>query len=910
MEQSLFVYIWRKTKREQIWILLVILVSMPFYFLSLDLPKTIVNSPIQGRDFPDPASTQLFLKWVVTLPSFLGGQSVTLFPGLALERWPYLVAMSLLFLLLVIVNGAFKWYINIYKGRLGERMLRRLRYDLIDRVLRFPPGQFRRIKASEVATMVKDEVEPLGGFIGDAFVQPMFLGGQALTAMVFILAQSLWLGLLALGIVAAQAFIIPRLRKYQLMLGKQRQVTARELAGRVGEIVDGIAEIRVNDASNYERADIAQRLGRIYFIRYDLYNRKFFVKFLNNFLSQFTPFLFYLVGGYFAIKGTLDIGQLTAVIAAYKDLPSPIKELIDWDQQRQDVEIKFTQVIEQFAPEGMIDPRLQAPVTGAVPPIAEPIEFQRLSITDDTGARLIESTSFTLRPRERVAAVGSVNAGAETAADALVRLQWPSAGTIRIGAREISEAPESLIGRRIAYVGPQPYFPNMSIRDCLLYGLRHVPVVAKEYDAMAIADRQTEEHEARASGNSVLDMQADWTDYAAAGVGDGKALDQRLLEVLEIVEMDEDVYQQGLRARLDPVAHPQFAERALLARKELAAQLVADPALSKLVETFNAGRYNLLATVAVNLLFGTAVDPAFEPERLPDNAQALGILAETGLDERLFDMGRKIAETVIELFGGLPPGHAFFEQLDFMAAEELPVYRAALARVAGQGFKSASAEDRALLLKPPLLYIETRHRLGLLDEDIQARIVAARAAFRQSLSGRLEGAVDFYDANTYNAASSLQDNIIFGRIAYGVADAPERIRKLIKAVLDKLDMRPVVYAAGLAFMVGSGGKRLTQAQRAKIALARALLKRPDLIIVNRGLSSLDQRSQKAILERVLALSGGTGDWPAFGLFWVLPVSSLADGFDRVLHFENGTLVEDGSPQALKQNGGRFAKLVA
>ena len=35
--------------------------------------------------------------------------------------------------------------------------------------------------------MVKDEVEPLGGFIGDAFVAPMFLGGQALTAIIFIL---------------------------------------------------------------------------------------------------------------------------------------------------------------------------------------------------------------------------------------------------------------------------------------------------------------------------------------------------------------------------------------------------------------------------------------------------------------------------------------------------------------------------------------------------------------------------------------------------------------------------------------------------------------------------------------------------------------------------------------------------
>ena len=38
----------------------------------------------------------------------------------------------------VIINNAFKRQINTMKGRLGERMLRRLRYELFDRILRFP----------------------------------------------------------------------------------------------------------------------------------------------------------------------------------------------------------------------------------------------------------------------------------------------------------------------------------------------------------------------------------------------------------------------------------------------------------------------------------------------------------------------------------------------------------------------------------------------------------------------------------------------------------------------------------------------------------------------------------------------------------------------------------------------------
>ena len=52
-------------------------------------------------------------------------------------------------------------------------------------------------------------------------------------------------------------------------------------------------EIHTHDTSNYERADIVDRLGRIYKIRFDLYQRKFAVKGLNNFLAQVTPLTFW-----------------------------------------------------------------------------------------------------------------------------------------------------------------------------------------------------------------------------------------------------------------------------------------------------------------------------------------------------------------------------------------------------------------------------------------------------------------------------------------------------------------------------------------------------------------------------------------------------------------------------------------
>src|SRR5881275_146293 len=194
LERSLFGFIIRYSKRDQLLIVPLVIASMVVYYLSLDLPKTIINQAIQGVGFPHDDSVRRFL-------------------GMDLERLPYLLALSLLFLALIVLNGWLKFQINTMKGWMGERMLRRLRYALFDYILRFPLARFRRVKAAEMATMIKDEVEPLGGFIGEALITPLFLGGQALTAMAFILYQHWVLGLVALGVVGVQAFIIPKLRK-------------------------------------------------------------------------------------------------------------------------------------------------------------------------------------------------------------------------------------------------------------------------------------------------------------------------------------------------------------------------------------------------------------------------------------------------------------------------------------------------------------------------------------------------------------------------------------------------------------------------------------------------------------------------------------------------------------------------
>ena len=464
METNLFRYIWQHSRREQLGILFLVAASLPFYFLMLNLPKDIVNRGIQGQGFAGPTDTQTFLRTPLPLSETLTGQQLFIYEGVPLDQTALLLALSFVFLALVIANGLFKFVINTAKGRMGERVLRRLRYQLVDRVLRFPLPHLRRVKQAEAATMVKDEVEPLGGFIGDAFVSPAFLGGQAMTAMIFIMAQSVWLGMIALVIVVIQAGLIPKLRVPILRLGKQRQLTARELAGRVGELVDGGLEVHAHDTSNLERADIAHRLGKIFDIRYEIFRRKFFVKFLNNFLSQLTPFIFYAVGGVLAIRGQLDIGALVAVIAAYKDLPGPVKELIDWEQRRQDVQIKYDTVIEQFQPPEILEPERQDPDADPGPPLTQAVELRNVTVNDDGDTPILKNASVTIPIPESTAVVGTGASGKSQLAQVSTGLFLPVSGTVLLDGRDAASLPE---------VGGEAALALVQGEDALLDAVAH-----------------------------------------------------------------------------------------------------------------------------------------------------------------------------------------------------------------------------------------------------------------------------------------------------------------------------------------------------------------------------------------------------------------------------------------------------
>jgi putative ABC transport system ATP-binding protein len=875
MEPSLYRYILTHSRNGQIVLALLSLISFPLVYILLELPKKIINM-LQGEGVPD---TVL---------------------GYAVDEVSYLAFLSLSFLSVVLASGGIKYAINVYRGVLGERLLRRFRYELYERILRFPAPYFKRVSQGELIPMITAETEPLAEFIGESYTLPLFQGGMLITYIIFIFQQDPYLGLASIALYPFQLYVIPKLQKKVNLLAKERVTTVRSLSGRIGETVSGINEIHANDTSHYERAHISHHLGIIYGIRYAIYRRKFLIKFLNNFIAQLTPFFFYSVGGYFVLRGDLTIGSMVAVLVAYKDLAGPWKELLRYYQRKEDIKVKYTQVIDQFSPAGMTE---SAQIDGGLDLIRLPAGDWRannVSYSEDQLYFNVNMVSFTLKPDQHVAAVGLSNSGKEELAGLMSRLINPTSGSMTKGTTKMSDLPEAITGHRFGYVDKNTYLFMGSIRDNLLYPLKHLPVTDDPGSDSNL--RAVKSQLAARSGNSTHHISDQWVDYSAIGIVNDKSLGDRIRQIIEAVDLGDEIYQLGLSSQVDQSKSLDLAQRIMQAREQLHDRL-SQESHARLTEPFDQDKFNTNLTVAENLLFGTIYDDSIDSERLAENPYIRQVLDESKLTDDFLAAGKQIVEIMLDLFSDVEPDSELFEQFSFIEADDLAEFHQLKIRVNEQPISDISSEDKVLLLSMPFKLIVARHRLGLIDDSIQQRILIARKLIRDQVLENNLG-IEFFDQSQFNPRISIQDNILFGKLAYGQANVQTKINLLIADVVKELELRDDIIDAGLNFEVGVAGTRLSATQRQKLGLARGLIKAPDILIINEATAILDTAAEKRLIIQVRE------QMKSRCLFWVLARTQLAEGFDDVFVMERGKIVGNGKYSELENSNPQFQQLLS
>jgi ATP-binding cassette subfamily B protein len=155
--------------------------------------------------------------------------------------------------------------------------------------------------------------------------------------------------------------------------------------------------------------------------------------------------------------------------------------------------------------------------------------------------------------------------------------------------------------------------------------------------------------------------------------------------------------------------------------------------------------------------------------------------------------------------------------------------------------------------------------------------------------------VVFQEALLFNR--SIRDNLLVGRPDATQEDI-ERCCRMAEAH-DFITRKPQGYDT----MVGERGSALSGGQRQRLAIARALLKDPPVLILDEATSALDAATEARVQKALKALMAGRTT------FIIAHRLSTVRDADEILVFEGGRVVERGAFDDLVRQGGRFADLV-
>ena len=148
---------------------------------------------------------------------------------------------------------------------------------------------------------------------------------------------------------------------------------------------------------------------------------------------------------------------------------------------------------------------------------------------------------------------------------------------------------------------------------------------------------------------------------------------------------------------------------------------------------------------------------------------------------------------------------------------------------------------------------------------------------------------------------TLFNDTVFNNLRYGSFNATQD--EVMKAA-KKAHCTEFIEKFSLKWdqLVGERGMKLSVGQKQRIAIARAFLKDPSILILDEPTSALDAKSEKIITKSVESLLKGRTT------FIVAHRLSTIRKADRILVLKGGKLVEEGNHDDLVKKNGEYAKL--
>ncbi|MFI5530839.1 ABC transporter ATP-binding protein [Kitasatospora sp. NPDC051853] len=364
------------------------------------------------------------------------------------------------YLAALVVQAAFIGWSRLRGGMLGEEVLADLREDFLVRSVALPPGVLERAGTGDLVSRGTTDVDRLAKSVREAVPE---LAVAVVSVVLVLGALVLTSPLLAVSVALALPLLLSTSRWY---FRRAPQSYRSESAGYaavntvLAETVDAgrtVESLRLGGG----RVELTDRKIHEWqaWERYTLWLRS--VWFPTVSASYAIVIIGTLVlGGWFALRGWLTVGQLTAGVLYAQALTHPVDLILRWYDELQVGQASLARLV---GVREVADPETDA----SVRPAGRQVAAADVRFGYREGADVLHGISLDVAPGSRVALVGPSGAGKSTLGRLLAGIYAPGRGSVTLGGAALSRMPAERVRAEVALVNQEHHVFVGTLRDNL-----------------------------------------------------------------------------------------------------------------------------------------------------------------------------------------------------------------------------------------------------------------------------------------------------------------------------------------------------------------------------------------------------------------------------------------------------------
>ncbi|TLG78355.1 ABC transporter ATP-binding protein [Vagococcus zengguangii] len=355
---------------------------------------------------------------------------------------------------------------GLLSATLSQRIVKRLREQLFGKIMDVPIRYLDSNSHGDVMSRMTNDIENISTTVSQSIVS-LFSGVLTIIGTAGIMLWYSWqLALLSFASILLTVFATKILSGFVRKYSRQRQSFLGELNGTVQEMVTGyrtVVAYNHQQATTSEFEATSDKLTKAG-IKTDIFSGVMGP--LMNAISNLGFVVVAVFGGYFAIKGYLSVGVISAFIVYTKQFTRPVNEIAQVYGQLQTAIAGAERVFmvldeEDEEVSGGQELNIHDDAT---------VMFEALNFSYDDGQPVIKDFTLEVPSGQKIALVGATGSGKSTIVNLLMRFYEADSGKILINGQDISAYSRASLRQKIAIVLQEAVFFSDTIENNLKYG--------------------------------------------------------------------------------------------------------------------------------------------------------------------------------------------------------------------------------------------------------------------------------------------------------------------------------------------------------------------------------------------------------------------------------------------------------